>query len=127
MHTLSGKVKQGLDKSKYFMSLGGYEKQLEEFLGAKPFPGTLNLVVDPEKKDGFLNELEPITIEGFHHEGKFYNKVTCYKATIQDIPCLILIPKQTSHGSDILEIIAEHNLREKLNLEDYTEVTITAQ
>jgi|TARA_B100001971_G_C18170839_1_gene527019 riboflavin kinase len=124
MQELLGKVTKGLEKSKFFMTLEGYQKQLQEHLGNTPFPGTLNLTVDVDQRDAFLNELEPITIPGFWAEGKQYNKVTCYRATIKNIPCLITIPKQTSHGPEVVEIISEFNLREKLGLNDYDEVAI---
>ena len=42
----SGCIISGLGEGKYYLSLHGYTKQIEEKLGFSPYPGTLNVKLD---------------------------------------------------------------------------------
>jgi len=123
-----GYVVKGLGEGRYYMSLRGYIVQVKEKLGFKPYPGTLNIklkTVDDVLKKLELQKLPGILIKGFSNGVRTYGDVKAFKAEINGIkPLAVILPERTSHGIDILEIIAPFNIREKLKLNDGDEVTV---
>lgn len=117
-----GRVFTGLGEGRYYMSLEGYVKQVEEKLGFKPYPGTLNLrltsredVVNRVK----LEEYPSIILSGFSNGKRTYGSVRAFRATINGYkPAAVIIPSRTIHKIDVLEVIAPINLRELLRLKD---------
>ena len=127
--TIEGIVFSGLGEGRYYMSLEGYVKQIEEKLGFKPYPGTLNIrLVEKSEilKRLKLEEYPPILIAGFSNGKRTYGSVKAYKASINGFkPAAVVIPSRTSYGIDVLEVIAPVMLREKLNLRDGDVVKVT--
>ena len=112
-----GFVISGTKKGGYFISQKFYSEQIKEKLGFKPFPGTLNIQI----QEGNLEQIAKIpreeigTIKG---EGDF-GDVKYIKACLNGkINGAIVFPVKTQHPQDILEFIANVNLREHLTLED---------
>ncbi len=124
--TLRGSVVSGLGEGKFYMSLEGYRKQFMEKLGINPYPGTLNVKINDEyiRERIYLEKLPGIIIEGFRNGNRSYGSVKCFKCSIRDIPCAMLIIERTHHGPEVVEIVAEKNLRETLGLIDGSEVEI---
>lgn len=94
-----------------------------EKLGFNPYPGTLNLQLDDEsmKKRQLLTEdaaLGVCTSEG-----------CCtgllFKATIEVVSCGVVIPQVEGYPCDVLEVVADVNLRQKLGLSDGDRVEVT--
>ncbi|MFH1977894.1 MAG: DUF120 domain-containing protein [Candidatus Aenigmatarchaeota archaeon] len=89
-----------------------YNKIFLEKLGFEAFPGTLNIRV--EEKPVLENEIKIIPDKGF--------KLKCFNISIHDNKGAIIVPEETKHSENILEIVSPINLREKLNLKDGDEV-----
>jgi riboflavin kinase len=127
--TIRGYIVRGLGEGRYYMSLKGYVVQVEEKLGFKPYPGTLNIklkTVDDILRKLELQKLPGIMIKGFSNGVRTYGNVKAFKAEINGtMPLAVVLPERTSHGIDVLEIIAPFNIREKLKLSDGDEVTVT--
>jgi riboflavin kinase len=129
--SLSGEVTSGMGEGRHYISLSGYMEQFRTKLGYEPFPGTLNIDLDAGsvRERPRLDALEPVTIEGWESEERTYGPAYCNPATLvaPGGTCErahVIAPERTHHGDDHLELIAPEELRETLDLEDGTEVTI---
>ena len=112
-----GFVISGTKKGGYFISQKFYSEQFKEKLGFKPFPGTLNIQIQEEN----LAQIAKIPAEeiGIIEGKEEFGTVKYIKATLNDtINGALVFPVKTQHPQDILEFIANENLREKLNLKD---------
>ena len=110
---IQGKISSGLGEGQYYLGQEEYLTQIEEKLGFKPFPGTLNITVTPEEysKLDLLPSSAMIQIGGFEAQGRTFGKADCIPVLIGKIKCAIIIPKR-SHHTDVLEIISAVQLRE---------------
>jgi len=115
-----GKVVTGLGEGAYFLSKAGYQSQFKKKLGFSPYAGTLNLSIPPEDIDKrmLLREKKPIEISGFRAGGKTFGKISAYRCVVGGIPSAIVFPERSTHGLQVLEIVAPVKLREKLRLQD---------
>jgi len=126
MINFKGKVSSGLGEGTYYITRKEYLKQFEEKLNIKPFPGTFNVKIPPtdEEKLKILYNTKGIEINGFVSMGRSFGKVYAFKAMLNNIMVYIIIPER-SHYKDVLEIISNFFLREKLNVKDGDTVSIT--
>jgi len=120
---LSGKVFSGGGEGKRFLDLPWVKRQILETLGFIPYSGTLNLRLSEEsvKRRKLLEKAHSIKVcpaEGY------FNGVLI-KASIGTLECAVVVPEIAGYPKDVLEIIASVNLREKLQLEDGTEVAVS--
>ena len=120
---LSGTVFSGGGEGKKFVDLPWVKRQIEETLGFIPYSGTLNLRLseESEKRRKLLEKAHSIKVcpsEGYH-SGEII------KTSIGTLKCAIIVPEIAGYPKNVLEIIASVNLREKLQLEDGAEVTVT--
>ncbi|MBU1975129.1 MAG: CTP-dependent riboflavin kinase [Nanoarchaeota archaeon] len=123
MQSLKGKLFSGNKKGAAYIRV--YSSKLKKILGYEPFPGTLNLRADiPEIKE-FLSHIRSTRIEQFEEEDDYFCNVDVYPIYIKDEKAAIVIPEATDHGSDVLEIVAPVDLREKFKLDDGDIVEIT--
>ena len=129
---LTGTVTSGMGEGRHYITLDGYMEQFREKLGYEPFPGTLNvdLTAESMRKRARLDALEPITIEGWESEDRTYGPAYCYPATVSAggetaEPAHVISPERTHHGENQLELIAPVELREEIDLDDGTEVTVS--
>jgi len=122
---ITGEVVSGLGEGKYYIMKEGYYRQIKEKLFFEPYPGTLNIRVYPKDihKVETLKNLPGICIKGFVSEGRTFGNVRAFLCTINGRDGAVIIPER-SHYTDIIEVIAEKNLREELNLEDGTPVEV---
>lgn len=116
-----GRVFSGLGEGAYYVSLPGYRSQFEKLLGFKPFPGTLNLVLDQSqlslRKE--LGAMQGLPVEGFSDGGRTYGPVKCFKASVESkYRAGALVIERTHHGEAVLEVISPENLRKTLALKD---------
>ncbi|HLY77218.1 MAG TPA: DUF120 domain-containing protein [Thermoplasmata archaeon] len=120
-----GQVASGLGEGRYYLSQPGYIVQFQERLAYTPFPGTLNVRVDPKELlriDG-LRHWDGIRIDGFPASGRTFGGATCYGGRINGRPCHLIRPDR-SHYQDVVELIAPESLRESLHVHDGDQVTV---
>ncbi|MCI4348495.1 MAG: DUF120 domain-containing protein [Thermoplasmata archaeon] len=123
-----GQVASGLGEGRYYLSQPGYIVQFQERLAYTPFPGTLNIRVDPKELlriDG-LRHWEGIRIDGFEASGRTFGGATCYGGRINGRPCHLIRPDRT-HYQDVVEVIAAESLRESLGVHDGDIVTVEVE
>ena len=120
-----GRVATGLGEGRYYISREGYRKAFSRLLGFDPFPGTLNVDVDPidREKVAELKDLEGLLIEPFESEGRTFGAVKCFKAELMGQEAAAIFPVR-SHHANVIEIIAPVSLRETLRLVDGAEVQV---
>jgi len=123
---LSGVVCTGLGEGRYYITLEGYLRQFEQKLGFTPYPGTLNIELNPYSINlrRRLEIMNDIHIEGFEDGVRTFGSAKCFKVTIDDTGGAIVIPNRKHYPDNILEIIAPVNLRERLNVSDGCEVEV---
>ncbi len=124
----SGQVTSGLGEGRYYLSQPGYIVQFQERLGYTPYPGTLNIRVDPKELlriDG-LRDWEGIRIDGFQASGRTFGGASCYGGRINGRPCHLIRPDR-SHYQDVVELIAPESLRESLSVHDGDTVSVEVE
>ncbi len=120
-----GKVVSGLGEGRYYTEQSKYIEQFKEKLGFVPYPGTLNVEIEfiERNKLRLLKNRNAINIEEFQTENRTFGGVRCFKAKINGADGAIVLPVR-SHYSNVLELISEDFLREKLSLSDNDSVII---
>ncbi len=123
---LQGTVVSGIGEGRYYMSLAPYVQQFSEKIGFAPYPGTLNIRLEPSSLQvrKRLDQLEWVQIQGFTAEGRTFGNARCLPCRIEGIPCGIVIPGRTHYPDDVLELIAPVSLRESLRVDDTDEVKV---
>jgi riboflavin kinase len=139
---LHGTVTGGMGEGRHYISLPGYNEQFVERLGYEPFAGTLNVDLDAEstRARAALDGLEPIRIDGWEDDERTYGPAFCWPASVgvddegsadRSAPdggayttAHVVAPERTHHGQDKVELIAPDRLRDALDLEDGTPVTV---
>lgn len=121
--TLTGAVFSGGGEGRKFLELSWVKQQIKQKLGFAPYPGTLNVMLSEEstQRRALLEKAHSINIcpaEGYCI-GALFN------AFIGTLQCAIIVPDVPDYQKALLEVIAPHNLRETLQLEDGSEVTVT--
>ncbi|RXE55645.1 riboflavin kinase [Methanoculleus taiwanensis] len=128
-HTLAGTVISGLGEGRYYMSIPHYREQFAEKLGFEPYPGTLNIRLNPlsiqVRKE--LDTRHWIDIDGFTADNRTFGGAYALPCRIGGHPCAIVVPTRTHYPEDIIEVIAGCELRKELSLtdNDTVEVEIT--
>ncbi|WP_148882360.1 DUF120 domain-containing protein [Thermococcus aciditolerans] len=118
-----GEVISGIGEGAYYVRQ--YSQLIEEYLGFKPYPGTLNIrVIFPRTVFDALCGVRPVILPGFVKDGRTFGDVKAYRVRIGDAEGAIVIPSRTVHPPKIAEIVAPIYLREKLNLQDGSKITI---
>ena len=120
-----GKVVSGMGEGKYYTSQKGYVDQFKSKLGFVPYPGTLNVEIEPIERNKLrlLKNYNAIDIEEFITNNRSFGGVRCFPAQIGDLPGAIVLPVR-GHYSNVLELISPDFLRQKLSLNDGSKVKI---
>jgi riboflavin kinase, archaea type len=123
---IRGHVVTGLGEGRYYISREGYRKAFSRLLGFDPFPGTLNIEVDPldREKVAELKDTDGLMIEEFQSEGRTFGAVKCFRATVGEVEAAAIFPLR-SHHVHVLELISPFGLREKLSLVDGQDVQVS--
>ena len=131
---LEGTVTSGMGEGRHYISLSGYVEQFRERLGYEPFPGTLNVDLDDEsvRARSAVSSLPGVPIDGWEDDERTFGPATCYAATVRDGDAVaeethIIVPERTHHDETQLEIIAPVKLREDLDLDDGTAVSVRVE
>ncbi len=121
---LNGRVITGLGEGQYYISLEGYRTQFREKLGFDPYPGTLNIKLDPPSIELRKKISTDIRISGFKNHNRTFGSGSCFNVRISDIKGAVIIPERTHYPDDIIEIIAPVNLRQYLDVVDGSVVAV---
>jgi riboflavin kinase len=113
---VKGRVFSGKSEAARFTELPWVKRQITEKLGFTPYPGTLNvkLTKDCVKLRSLLRKSKVVEIM----PATGFCRGRCFKAYLMDVECTVIIPEVANYPSDVIEVIAPMNLREKLQLED---------
>ncbi len=118
-YTLKGKIVSGARQAAFFTQLDWVQKQFQEKFGFAPYPGTLNLEIDPE----YLPVIEALQkeklIELIPPDPNFCT-AKIITAEIASIKGALIIPEDNVniHAKNIIEIIAPLKLKEALGVKD---------
>ncbi|WP_414837428.1 DUF120 domain-containing protein [Candidatus Nanosalina sp. VS9-1] len=121
---LQGKIFTGMGVGKEYISMKPYQDKIESITGFRPFPGTLNTGVKEEKVQEVLESSEASRIEGFEFKDEEYSGIDVYPVEVEGVEAAVLRMDVTDYGPEVVEIVAEENLRDKLGLEDGDSVRI---
>jgi CTP-dependent riboflavin kinase len=96
---------------------------VHRLLGFAPYPGTLNVRLDPgmidrweRMRDGRAVPLEP-------PPGQTCGAVLVSVVVAPDVEAAVIVPDVTRHGKNLLELIAPVHIRSRLGLRDDDPVT----
>ncbi len=122
----TGRVASGIGRGAEFLQIAWVREELRQKLGLTPFPGTLNLRVEPParatlfaRRQSFLRIADPAapTCPGYLQRVTLRaNGQVCHSA-------YLILPELTMY-KDVLEVIAAENLRQTLRLQDGDRVEI---
>ncbi|RLE96632.1 MAG: hypothetical protein DRJ96_06045 [Thermoprotei archaeon] len=124
---LRGVVFRGLGEGAYYVSLTEYREWFRRILGFEPYPGTLNVRLDPESivKRKVLESYEGHRIPPVRRGGESYCSAKVFRAVVNGkVEAGVVIPERTVYGPDVIEVVAKVCLREALGLEDGDTVEI---
>jgi riboflavin kinase len=127
--TIHGKIVTGLGEGRYYISREGYRKAFSQLLGFDPFPGTLNVEVEPleREKVAELKDLPGLMIPEFQSEGRTFGAVKVFRADLvsqgRRVEAAAIFPLR-SHHAHVVELVSPHDLRETLALTDGVDVQI---
>ena len=128
-YIMQGVIVSGVGEGRYYMSIPHYQNQFTELCGFTPYPGTLNVKLNPQSMQirNKLESLEWMIVPGFKDEHRQFGDARCLKCKIAGISCAIVAPLRTHHPSEIIEVIAGERLREKLGVADGSPVEVIIQ
>ena len=98
---------------------------MEEKLGFKPYPGTLNIGLDGKSTKMRKALMDAKGAEILSPPGFCRGKI--FQAIIMNVKCAVVIPEVPGYPEDALEVVSSTSLREKLHLADgkMVEVKVT--
>lgn len=109
-----GEVISGIGEGAYYVKK--YEDRIKKILEFRPFLGTLNIKLREHQN---LERYSKGIIKGFKRDGRTFGDVKFLPVKItfneKSADCYLILPKRTHHRN-IVEIISESNLREKLGI-----------
>jgi len=120
---LSGRVFTGQGEGRKYIVRPWVKREIEEKLGFTPYAGTLNLRLSKESEQQRSLLEKSAFLKVCAAEGCCSGLI--FKASISAQDCAVVIPEVEGYPKDVLEIIAWTNLRERLQLRDGDEVTVT--
>ena len=118
---LEGELFSGLGEGSYYIGQEGYRRQLREKLGLDPYPGTLNVRLKSgyEGEKRILETLPLVHIERFRAEKRSFGPARVTRAVVNDnVEAAVILALRSHYGPDVIELVAEENLRKRLRLKD---------
>ncbi|MEM0015059.1 MAG: DUF120 domain-containing protein [Zestosphaera sp.] len=117
---LEGRVVKGFGVGARYVAMPPYNIILTELIEDEPFPGTLNIEIGKTYEE-LIRECTPssirsVVVNGVERGGFYY-----WFGKLPELPdewVLIVRPHLSRHNPDVVEVISNNNLREKLNLND---------
>jgi riboflavin kinase, archaea type len=123
-----GTVVSGLFEGAYYISREGYRGQIREKLGFDPFPGTLNVRLNPEdfERRRRLERHPSAILDGFKDGERSFGDCKCYPLLINDeIKGALIVADRTIHDLSTMEIVSPVYLRRHFGLSDGDKVKIS--
>jgi len=120
---LHGKIFSGMGVGQEYLSLDPYQRKIKDITGFEPFPGTLNLRCNQKDVEKVMEDTSE-RIQSFKFEGGEYTGLDVYECKLQGVEVAVLRMDLTDYGPEVVEVVAEQNLREKFGLEDGDEVEL---
>jgi len=109
---IQGRVASGIGRGGYFVEK--YSGLFEGLLDGKPYPGTLNIVLDNCYNE-VLKGVEPVIINP--PEPGLCSAVA-YKGWIRGVRVVVLRPLASRHDCRVVEVVASVKLRDFLGVRD---------
>lgn len=119
-----GNVKSGEGKAADFIGLKPYRKFIEHKSGISPYPGTLNLDVEPEKLKELKERAGSKEMESTEFRGRELGGIEIFYIEIEGMPALIVEAEKSRHGDNTAEVAAAKKLRSEMDLKDGDKVEI---
>ncbi|WFO76266.1 CTP-dependent riboflavin kinase [Desulfurococcaceae archaeon MEX13E-LK6-19] len=107
-----GKVVSGIGEGRKYVEI--YSSVIEDVLGIKPFPGTLNIDVGKDLSP-ILSKLCAFTIPP---PSPKYKPVLAFMGAVEGVNGYFIKPYASIHGGNIIEFITSINMRKTKNLKD---------
>ena len=122
---ITGKIVIGVGQGAFFTRVDWFQKQCQEKLGFKPFPGTLNIKISTDD----IPEIEQLENAGgpeFIPPDATFCSGKAHPVPIAGVRCAIIMPaaEVRVHGKDIIEVIAPVNIKEQLDVADGDFITL---
>lgn len=125
---LRGVVVSGLGEGKYYLSIEHYCNYVKNYLGFRPYPGTLNVKLLGGLNRSLVIGLARYRIPEFSDGMRTYGSALLVPCRLNGHePCALIFPSRTHHSPDIIEVISPFYLRGLLNLRDGDEVTVEVE
>jgi CTP-dependent riboflavin kinase len=125
---ICGRLASGMGQGRHFTRLAWARAAFIDLLGIDPFPGTLNIVLDDPKQQALWARLksEPgVRLLNSDH-GPGACDARCYPVLVNGgVAAAIVVPEVPGYPPDVIEIIADANLREALAMADGDIVCVT--
>lgn len=122
---LTGVVFSDLGRAATFMDIAWVAESLEQALGFKPFPGTLNVKLDTPEAEGVwraARSAKGILISG---PDKTFCDARCFRVRIEgNWPGAVILPAVEGYPANKLELIAPVRLKQALDIQDGARVNI---
>jgi len=125
---IEGTVVKGVGDGRFYLSMPEYKTQIRKNLGFTPFEGTLNISIAEQGKKTDLIASRGIEIGGFFSKGRTLGAAKCFKCLVNGKQKgAVIIPLRSHYGSNVLEIIAPINLRQKFHLKDGSRIWVDVE
>lgn len=127
--SVSGRVVKGMGEGSYYIR--EYSEMIRKCTSFRPYPGTLNILVEPQLIRLIRAGKPFCTIKRFSRRGRTFGEAYIYRAEILfgqnnavASPEIYIVVPRRSRYSNVIEIISRHNLRKKFSLRDGENVTV---
>ena len=117
-----GRVFSGRGEGEFFVSL--YAKNIAKAVGYTPYPGTLNVALEPKYISIARKALDRRLAVIVEPPLKGFCRIYLWRAAIQSIEVHVVKPEVSHYGDDVIEVIAPIPLRKVLMLGDGDPVEI---
>ena len=116
---VTGKIVGGAKQAAFFTQLDWVQKQCDQKIGFKPFPGTLNIEISDETVKA-LQSLPQEELPELRPPDADFCTAKIIPVIFENLQAAIVIPdeKVRVHGKNIIEIISDVRLKSVLSLKD---------
>lgn len=125
MTLIQGQLVRGLGKAADFTQIGWVRRQLIEYAGIDPHPGTVNLVLGDHDSRSRWREWRDLPGHLMVPADAAFCSARCYPARIEGrIPAAVVLPDIAGYPEDKLELVAALPVRRHLSLAESALLTV---
>jgi len=122
---LTGIVYSDLRRAASFMEIAWVADTLEQALGFRPFPGTLNLKLDTPEAEAVWRTAQRSQGILIGAPDESFCNARCFRVRIEgNWPGAVIVPAVDGYPANKLEVIAPVRLKDALDIADGARVTI---